>query len=59
MIKLAVRITNFGAAANIGGDPEVTTYIVSVEHSELEKLLEEKKWETKTISIANEVENDG
>lgn len=55
MIKLAVRVTNFGASVNVGGDPEVTTHIVSIEHPELEKLLEPEKWETKTISLVKEV----
>jgi hypothetical protein len=52
MIELAIRITNFGAAANVGGDPEVTTHIVSLEAPELEELLKHQQWETKTISIA-------
>lgn len=58
MIKLAVRVTNYGAAANVGGDPEVTTHIVSIEQPELEKLLEHDKWETKTISIVKEEKNE-
>lgn len=56
MIKLAIRVTNFGAAVNAGGDPEVITYIVSVEHPELEDLLKPEKWTTTTISLAKEVE---
>jgi hypothetical protein len=49
MIELAIRVTNYGAAANIGGDVVVQTYIVSVEHPQLEKILKPEKWETKTI----------
>jgi hypothetical protein len=58
MIELAIRVTNYGAAVNIGGDVVVITYIVSVEHPQLEKLLKPEKWETKTISVVDEEEKE-
>jgi hypothetical protein len=55
MIKLAVKVTNFGASINVGAELDVITHIISIEHPELEKLLEPEKWETKTISLVKEV----
>ena len=41
MIRLAVTISDFGAAYHIGGDVEVQTHIVEVENDRLERLLKQ------------------
>ena len=59
MIKLAVRSVNIGAVIHLGGDPEVTTYIVAIEHPQLEKLLLDAPYTTKSISIVEANERKG
>ena len=39
MVKLAVTISDFGAAVHVGGDVQVQTHIVEVENDRLERLL--------------------
>lgn len=57
-IKLAIRISDMGAAVHIGGDVEVMTHIVEVENDELERLLNPfikgQQWQTHSISLVRE-----
>ena len=57
MIRLAVTISDFGAAAHIGGDVQVQTHIVEVENERLERLLrqpEPKDYFTVHLSVVKE-----
>lgn len=56
MIKLAIRITDLGAAIHVGGDPDVTTHIVEIENCRLEALLKPAAYATKSISVVEEKE---
>lgn len=57
MIRLAVTISDFGAAAHIGGDVEVQTHIVEVENDRLERLLKQpgpNDYYTVSLSVVKE-----
>lgn len=57
MIRLAVTISDFGAAAHIGGDVQVQTHIVEVENERLERLLrqpEPQDYFTVHLSVVKE-----
>lgn len=57
MIKLAIRKGNYAAAMHVGGDVELSTYIVEIENEKLERLLKPHKYTTTNISVVME-END-
>ena len=50
-VKLAVKISDVGLAAHVGGDPQTETHIVELESEELEQLLARRNdWVTVSIS---------
>lgn len=57
MVRLAVTISDFGAAVHVGGDVQVQTHIVEVEDERLERLLKQpgpKDYYTVHLSVVKE-----
>lgn len=61
MIKIVATISNFGAAANVGGDVERESVIIEIPTknipAKLKKYLEEedqRKWETLSFSLLDD-----
>lgn len=59
MLKIVATITNYGAAANVGGDPVRQSVIIDIPTSAIPSLLKDylaakpevKKWETASLSF--------
>ena len=58
MLKIVVTITDFGAAANIGGDVIRKSEIISIPENEVpsgvKAYLKDSKWQTISFSILDE-----
>jgi len=61
MIKIVATISNYGAAANIGGDVERTSMIIEIPTKNIPERLkrhlentEAKKWETLSFSLLDQ-----
>lgn len=62
MLKIVATISDFGAAANIGGDTERESFIIEVPTKNIPEPLkeflnrsaDEKQWQTLSLSILNE-----
>lgn len=60
MIKIVATISDFGAAANIGGDVERFSEIIHIPESEIplrmKKYLKDRQWQTLSFSLLEEEE---
>ena len=55
-VKLAIRISDVGLAAHVGGDPQTETHIVELENEKLEQLLARNNdWVTVSISEVKKI----
>ena len=59
MIKIIATISNFGAAVNVGGGVEKTSFIIEVPTKNVpfhisNYIKSDKKWETLSLSLLDE-----